>query len=168
MLSQRTPRSDDGLSLKLPPREPSPPFDVAHVAQVTLIPGTSHGFLQVPGLYPPAWPLFGRSAEWMLDMFARATQRRLRRYPSPISVSEPTSPVTPDDENSGGFLDLLASMKDEQERGDIDGDQAGRGRVRLRKNRSLVKLNSTDDLVGRRMEGLAAGLTRWDDAEGWE
>ncbi|VUC20601.1 unnamed protein product [Clonostachys rosea] len=48
-------------------------------AEVMLIPGTSHGFMQFPALYPPAWRHFERCADWFEQLFAHADSARLRR-----------------------------------------------------------------------------------------
>ena len=46
------------------------------------------------------------------------------------------------------------------EEGDEDSDRGKKkGRKGLSKNKSLVKLSSSDDLLGRRMQGLTSGLT---------
>lgn len=52
------------------------PFNPKDAAEVFLIPGISHGFIQFPAIYPPAWKLIHRSANWMLDAFDHADQRR--------------------------------------------------------------------------------------------
>ncbi|TPX08862.1 uncharacterized protein E0L32_009680 [Thyridium curvatum] len=53
-------------------------FDEKDVAEVVLLPGTSHGFLQFPAIYPPAWKLIDRSAQWIEDAF-HAADGRVRR-----------------------------------------------------------------------------------------
>ncbi|PHH72451.1 hypothetical protein CDD82_5977 [Ophiocordyceps australis] len=52
-------------------------------AEVVLLPGVSHGFLQFPGLYPPAWKHFDRTAAWFEQLFGEAEQRRLRKRAGP-------------------------------------------------------------------------------------
>lgn len=51
-------------------------FDEKAVAEVALIPGISHGFLQFPTVYPPAWRLIERTAGWIEDVFGEAERRR--------------------------------------------------------------------------------------------
>ncbi|CAK7219466.1 hypothetical protein SBRCBS47491_003853 [Sporothrix bragantina] len=53
-------------------------FDDRDVAEVVLIPGVSHGFLQFPTVYPPAWKWFQRSAHWIEDAFRHAEEVRSR------------------------------------------------------------------------------------------
>jgi acetyl esterase/lipase len=282
----------NNLSLRIP--DPSdlddtPVFDAKDVAEVTLIPGTSHGFLQVAGIYPPAWKLYDRCAGWMDEMFlhaewARQQPKLCRVCSTPTSgggaeklsmtAADPygggaaaahrygsgstttttannsdssrathTDGTDADDETDewwggahggmggGGrganhlrpphqrfdsagsdvsFLEMSAgrgrggaaarrgagggpgasggasgagsrfldpAVRDfvfppphhpPQNRDQRSQEQAERGRTSgrrrssARKDRSLVKLGSTDDLLGRRMQGLAAGLTRLD------
>lgn len=52
------------------------PFNAKDAAEVVLIPGISHGFIQFPSLYPPAWKLIHRSGNWILDAFDAADARR--------------------------------------------------------------------------------------------
>ncbi|KAL2263536.1 hypothetical protein VTK26DRAFT_6355 [Humicola hyalothermophila] len=54
-------------------------FDAKKVAEVTLIPGISHGFLQFPSLYPPAWKLIERSAGWVMDVFEEVERREMEQ-----------------------------------------------------------------------------------------
>ncbi|CAK7230444.1 hypothetical protein SCUCBS95973_007575 [Sporothrix curviconia] len=51
-------------------------FDDRDVAEVVLIPGVSHGFLQFPAVYPPARKWFQRSAQWIEDAFRHAEEKR--------------------------------------------------------------------------------------------
>ncbi|KAK4135682.1 alpha/beta-hydrolase [Trichocladium antarcticum] len=53
-------------------------FDEKEVAEVVLIPGISHGFLQFPSVYPPAWGLFEQTAGWIGHVFA-VGERRVRQ-----------------------------------------------------------------------------------------
>ncbi|KAL2024300.1 hypothetical protein VTK56DRAFT_8782 [Thermocarpiscus australiensis] len=53
----------------------APGFNEKDVAEVALIPGISHGFLQFPTIYPPAWKLIDRTAVWIEDVFAEAERR---------------------------------------------------------------------------------------------
>ncbi len=46
------------------------------VAEMVLIPGISHGFLQFPSVYPPAWKLIERAAGWVEELFAAGDERR--------------------------------------------------------------------------------------------
>lgn len=157
---------------------PGPRFDEKAAAEVILLPGVSHGFLQFPALYPPAWKHLERSADWIQDLFlgadrarreaARSRSRRERSLarqessgdedkPLEISMtrmrkSPPTGPKGAPEEAGEGDARLSPAVA------------RGRGRARGRKghpakSRSLVKLDSQEDLLGRRMQGLANGLT---------
>ncbi|ERS95820.1 hypothetical protein HMPREF1624_07897 [Sporothrix schenckii ATCC 58251] len=53
-------------------------FDDRDVAEVVLIPGVSHGFLQFPAVYPPAWKWFQRASGWIQDAFQHADEVRAR------------------------------------------------------------------------------------------
>ncbi|KAK4197937.1 putative hydrolase [Triangularia verruculosa] len=54
----------------------TPGFDENAFAEVTLIPGISHGFLQFPSVYPPAWGLFDKTASWIEQGFREGEKRR--------------------------------------------------------------------------------------------
>ncbi len=54
-------------------------FDEKSVAEVALLPGVSHGFLQFPTIYPPAWKLMDRAARWIDDAFESARRRERER-----------------------------------------------------------------------------------------
>ncbi|KAL2265751.1 hypothetical protein VTJ83DRAFT_6851 [Remersonia thermophila] len=55
-------------------------FNQKDVAEVTLLPGVSHGFMQFPTVYPPAFKHIARSAEWINKLLddARARDRKKR------------------------------------------------------------------------------------------
>ncbi|KXX77968.1 Hormone-sensitive lipase [Madurella mycetomatis] len=53
-------------------------FDERDVAEMVLIPGISHGFLQFPGIYPPSWKLIDRTGRWIEEVFERAERRERR------------------------------------------------------------------------------------------
>lgn len=170
------------------------------VAEVALIPGVSHGFLQFPAVYPPAWGLIERIGHWIEDVFHDAAERkeregrrrrgagggreRMRAESSgeedkPLEMSmtkargravaekavSPPAVVVNGGEGSDGEAEGSGSG------GNANGEDAagangtmktkkkkGR-RVRTKGDQSLVKLASSDDLLGRRMHGLAGGLT---------
>lgn len=167
-------------------------YDDQDAAEVMLIPGTSHGFMQFPTVYPPAWKHFERSARWFEQLFAHADAMRSRniRRPAP-PVSELTavngqgryhartessgdedrpleismtklnrrrsSTQNPDNQDKENKLISASPPPIDEER---QSGKNGKKRIRtISKNKSLVKLNSTDDLLGRRMQGLASGLT---------
>ncbi|CAF3479012.1 unnamed protein product [Fusarium graminearum] len=54
-------------------------FNDRDAAEVMLIPGTSHGFMQFPTVYPPAWRHFERCVEWFDQLFEHAHIMRVRK-----------------------------------------------------------------------------------------
>lgn len=54
-------------------------YDAKAVAEVMLLPGVSHGFLQFPTVYKPAWELFEQSAGWVVDLFNNAERKESDR-----------------------------------------------------------------------------------------
>ncbi|KAF7546454.1 hypothetical protein G7046_g9296 [Stylonectria norvegica] len=182
-------------------------FDDRDAAEVMLIPGTSHGFMQFPTVYPPAWKHFDRCTRWFEQLFAfadvsRSGSRKTGRRGSntavvngedghnartessgdedrPLEISMTkmnrgrSSPQTQDPKEQGSEISGKASRpaqvngeKDGEGNGEKNGERpygrAGRRNKKdkgLSKNKSLVQLKSSDDLLGRRMQGLASGLT---------
>lgn len=157
-----------------------PDSGVDESPEVFLIPGTSHGFMQFPGIYPPAWKHFERSAGWFDQLFVEAEQARRRKARASMShrrVSRPDDAKRQAESSGDEDRPLEIGMtklkgrgpvsgkkgdEDKQEaaimKGDDTADEEKPKRV-LNKHKSLVKLNSTDDLLGRRMQGVASGLT---------
>lgn len=157
-------------------------FDEKDVAEVVLIPGISHGFIQFPTLYPPAWNLIDRCAKWAVDLLNAAEARekqqeqasRLNRHhhrvessgdedkPLEISMTRMRGRTISDDKaNKGeGAGPASPAIKVNGEQGGHNGTpKKKRGQARFEKSKSIVKLNSSDDLLGRRMQGLAGPLT---------
>jgi acetyl esterase/lipase len=182
-------------------------FDASRqVAEVVLLPGTSHGFLQFPTIYPPAWKLIDRSARWMEAIFADAAAKREKEKEEKTQVSANGGNVTADGavssgppppgirhhvrHESSGDEDRPLEMSmtrtrtktlredsngtEATEKGKLTVDFATNGtspeksrskkngskaKASIPKDKSLVKLNSSDDLLSRRMNGLAGGLT---------
>lgn len=144
------------------------------LAEVLLLPGTSHGFMQFPSLYPPAWRHFNRSAAWFNDLFQHADGKRSRDCEAAKArraAMERKGAESSGDEDkplemgmtrarSGttGGADDGAKAPAGPGSPDKTNGHARRGR-RLNKSKSLVKLSSEDDLLGRRMQGLTSGLT---------
>lgn len=161
----------------------APGFNDKDVAEVILIPGISHGFLQFPTVYPPAWKLIDRSAHWIEDIFASAAQRERDRKAALVST---TAVAALDGDRhhqrteSSGDEDRPLEMsmtrartksltngaktkgvpeRIPEESPEKKGKKKVNGRTSRRDDKSLVKLNSSDDLLGRRMQGLVGGLT---------
>ncbi|KAK8038828.1 Hormone-sensitive lipase [Apiospora rasikravindrae] len=156
-------------------------FDEKDVAEVVLIPGISHGFIQFPTLYPPAWKLIDRCAKWAVDLLNAAEAREKRQEqaarsnrhhyrvessgdedkPLEISMTRMRSRTVSDDKaNNEGAGPTSPSIKVNGESSTNNGTpKKKRGQARFEKSKSIVKLNSSDDLLGRRMQGLAGPLT---------
>jgi acetyl esterase/lipase len=184
-------------------------FNEKDVAEVFLIPGTSHGFLQFPTVYPPAWKLIDRCANWIEDIFngaealeerkAKARRRvtakssgirsngngHVRHHirtessgdedkPLEMSMTRATrgkatreSPVLEGSEQFEQVAPENGAAK-QAERNETPTRGRGRGRagtISKAKRGSFVKLSSSDDLLGRRMQGLAGGLTGLGDED---
>ncbi len=141
-------------------------FDERDHVEVTLIPGISHGFLQFVGIFPEAWKHVFRCTVWMEEIFdaaengdspyitrqssptrqANGHRRHHRRRPTDSSADE-DNPLMMSSVNENG----PAPRTSRRGRGKRVRHQGGR-------NRSMVSLASEDDLMGRRMRGLAGGL----------
>lgn len=160
-------------------------FDDKDVAEVVLIPGISHGFMQFPALYPPAWKLIDRCAQWAEDLLNTAESRekreqrrsKLQRQVNTESSGDEDRPLEINMTRLRGrtisdTAKLRSEDATENNGDDHDGTQTNGvsskkrtgGRTRGgRGSRSIVKLNSSDDLLGRRMQGLAGPLTGLQD-----
>ena len=149
-------------------------FDEKDHVEVTLIPGISHGFLQFVSVFPESWKHLLRCARWVEDIFeanhpldspatpragsmgfdlGSATQhkRHHRRLPTESSGDEDNP------------LEMSSSTVKENENA---ARHSARGRTKAarmrrasaQRARSMVSLASEEDLLGRRMKGLAGGL----------
>lgn len=141
-------------------------FDERDHVEVILIPGISHGFLQFVGIFPEAWKYVFRCSAWMEELFETA-----EHIDSPYMTrsSSPTRQVgghqrhhrrRPTD--SSGDEDNPLMMSSVTENGPPPRtSRRGKGKRGTHlggRNRSMVSLASEDDLMGRRMRGLAGGL----------
>jgi acetyl esterase/lipase len=140
------------------------------VAEVALIPGISHGFLQFPTVYPPAWELIDRSARWIESGFQDAERIRKRRQRALEKERHDGRTESSGDEDRG--LEMTMSRVRGRPAGKEAEGSKQDGRLEEKKERrkrrvrtkdedggTIVKLDSSDDLLSRRMNGLAAGLT---------
>jgi acetyl esterase/lipase len=193
-------------------------FDDKDAAEVALLPGTSHGFLQFPSIYPPAWRLIDRAGAWVEELFAGAEGRERRRRRA-FERAQPQQHQQQQQQQDGGRDGPVSASHDRHHRrqessGDEDrplemsmtksrgrkaskeaqgtngghGAQNGAGvnggqvardshggesedgkslTPRPRRKRTngktvgddlLPQLKSSDDLLGRRMQGLVGGL----------
>lgn len=184
-------------------------FNDRDAAEVMLIPGTSHGFMQFPTVYPPAWRHFERCIDWFDQLFDHAEVMRVRKdrqaraarsqtngfgingdgrhhmrtesseedRPLEISMtkmnqrrsSNQTTPQQSPDLNGGSESGDTTPRAHTNGTSLSNGDKNAKRRKSVglskskNRNKSLVKLKSSDDLLGRRMQGLASGLTGMGD-----
>ena len=143
-------------------------FDEKDHVEVTLIPGISHGFLQFVSLFPEGWKHIFRCVRWIEDIFEASS-------PQP-------NPFDPRSVNDGAHhrrhhhRTTTESSGDEDRplemssvNGTVSRRQVGRNRGKSRRVRdrdgkegSTISLASGDDLLARRMKGLAGGLMGMD------
>ncbi|KAI9770772.1 MAG: hypothetical protein M1840_003022 [Geoglossum simile] len=152
-------------------------FEEKDVVEVSLIPGISHGFLQFVGIWPEAWRHIFKCAGWIEEIFkpaaaasdyfgtttttngggtaAGGTKRHHRRARTESSGEEdrPLEMSMLPSKSSAGHS---SSPPRKTTRG--AGKGKGRGKNKDVRNRSMVSLASEEDLLGRRMRGLAGGL----------
>ncbi|QSZ32505.1 hypothetical protein DSL72_002083 [Monilinia vaccinii-corymbosi] len=157
----------------------------ADAAEVMLIPGISHGFLQFVGIFPEGWKYIFQCGKWMQEIFHDSEQRDTSHANGKERHHRRTRTESSGDEDMGLEMRMSISAKGTGP-GDLNGDgevrrrkekllreeirrgSGERGRTRLRggikRQKSMVSLASEDDLLGRRMLGLVGGLTgRGDD-----
>ncbi|OTB13411.1 hypothetical protein K445DRAFT_64604 [Daldinia sp. EC12] len=161
-------------------------FDDKDVAEVVLIPGISHGFTQFPSLYPPAWKLIDRCARWAVDLLDTA-ETRMKHEQRTVSQRHHMRTESSGDEDRPLEINMTkmrsrtisdgAKMHPnsaEQTEDSIDvGKSNGNTKKRRsagrsgfgQKSKSIIKLDSSDDLLGRRMQGLASSLTGTHDED---
>ncbi|KKA30682.1 hypothetical protein TD95_003355 [Thielaviopsis punctulata] len=204
---------DDVMDTENASRVADDGYREADILEVTLLPGVSHGFMQFPTLYPRAWDLLNRSADWIDQSFKGAAgirRREARRRDIlerraavraaaataessddedlPLEMARVTPKVRPQlgsfdggrgrsgsDTvvvslyNSGSSLvrhqdegGSTASVDDVQRLpSDKDGPMTWKDKIErlvAKKVPQLEKLNSEEDLLGRRMQGLTNGL----------
>ncbi|RCI17305.1 hypothetical protein L249_3237 [Ophiocordyceps polyrhachis-furcata BCC 54312] len=136
--------------------------DAAKAVEVTLLPRISHGFMQFPSVFPPAWKYIERSASWFDQIFSEAEEaRNPAARPMSESGAEEDRPLEMMSmtkmRRGGSSLSPSATTDRKTTSGSGRGGKAPK-RPGLNKKNSLVRLNSADDLLGRRMQGLASAL----------
>ena len=153
-------------------------FDDRDVVEVTLIPGISHGFLQFVGVFPEGWKYIYKGAKWIDQIFTESEHKALKNglstpggYLSGVDLggrNERMRRESSGDEDMGLEMSMSKSSKEKdvtQERKrkerllkeEMD-ERRRRGGMGGRK-KSMVSLASEDDLLSRRMLGLAGPLT---------
>ena len=149
-------------------------FDEKDHVEVTLVPGISHGFLQFVSIFPEAWKHIFRCARWIEEIYGPDNIRDdWQDSPIPTPIPENSRPRLhrrmPTD--SSGDEDRPLTMTSMKAVKDTTNPKRESSRERLksrrerkeqrpghRRERSLVSLASEDDLLGRRMKGVAGGL----------
>ncbi|KAI1439082.1 alpha/beta-hydrolase [Xylaria sp. CBS 124048] len=162
-------------------------FNEKDVAEVVLIPGISHGFTQFPSIYPPAWELIDRCARWA-ESLLNAAQDRERREEGRSKLRRPAHAESSGDEDRpleinmtrarGRTMSNTSKARAEESVDEpMNGHEVGRtnsmssrkkwmnGRIRDPQKSTIVKLDSSDDLLSRRMQGLASALTGIQDED---
>lgn len=139
--------------------------DEPAAVELLLLPGISHGFMQFPSLYPPAWRHYDRSALWFEHLFAKAERARNRRArPSGYGPARPPHVGESSGEEDKPLeihMTWLARGRGAAPQSAGEGQHNGRkdGKRLMGKKKSLERLNRSEDLLGRRMQGLTSGLT---------
>lgn len=159
-------------------------FDDRDVVEVALIPGISHGFLQFVGIFPEGWRYIYRCGRWIEHLFAASEERDLN--PGVVTPHGYTSSgksrtrrqhhhqrrkTDSSGDEDAGLEMSLSSKGRERGRGRQDERrkkekllkeqlrERGERRPMIERQKSMVSLGSSDDLLGRRMLGLAGPLT---------
>ncbi|KAF4629038.1 hypothetical protein G7Y89_g9113 [Cudoniella acicularis] len=153
-------------------------FDERDVVEVFLIPGISHGFLQFVGCFPEGWKYIFRCARWIEHIFAVADEAELHAGQlSPIEQRmkhhHRSKIESSGDEDMGLEMSMTPKSKEKSKQAEDRRKkekllkeqlrEKGEGRHKIKglgeKKKSMVSLASSDDLLGRRMLGLAGPLT---------
>ncbi|KAL8741921.1 MAG: hypothetical protein Q9190_005531 [Brigantiaea leucoxantha] len=138
-------------------------FDEREHVEVVLVPGISHGFLQFVSVFPEGWKHIFRCAKWMEEVFE---QSEARANP-PISINGRAEKDSDLARRHHRRVPTQESSGDEDRPLEMSSLRSGSSRrngkprkldVARERNKSLVSLASEDDLLGRRMKGLAGGL----------
>ena len=154
--------------------------------EVALIPGISHGFLQFCGVFSQGWQHIFRCGRWIEELFACAARadaprskssavndelangqnslvRHHRRMPTDSSGDD-DRPLEMTPANGNGVAPLSRRRKgtgvEKDDRTEKD------NRAELRRLKSGLRLGSQEDLLKRRMKGLAGGLMGSPDPDG--
>jgi acetyl esterase/lipase len=160
-------------------------FDDRDHVDVTLIPGISHGFLQFVGVFPEGWKYIHKCARWIDHIFTEAEHREMGNgMLTTGGYFASRSGMDLDGRNerirreSSGEEDMGLEMSMSKNSKGKETEQLTRERKRKERllkeemderrrrqqglggrKKSMVSLASEDDLLGRRMLGLAGPLT---------
>ena len=156
-------------------------FDEKDHVEVTLVPGISHGFFQFVSVFPEGWKHIFRCARWMEDIFGPDN--------APLDWASDHLPNNPEafarhhhrrqtessgDEDRPLTMTSTKPLKDSHQNGS---KHLSRERLRPRRSKSfqrpsarrqisIARLPSEEDLLGRRMLGVAGGLMGMTNFEG--
>jgi len=147
-------------------------FDEKDHVEVVLIPGISHGFMQFVGVFPEGWKHIFRCARWMEDIFTASDLANSKVWKGKKGRhhfrKQSASSGDEDRPLEMSRLKLSPRVSSGESNGVAKRVERGRGRGKAQRRRSLVSLASEDDLLGRRMKGLAGGLMGMADDDGVE
>jgi acetyl esterase/lipase len=140
--------------------------DNSEDVEVSLISGISHGFLQMVPLFPQAQREIKKCAVWINRIFEEThdTSNFESTDDEGVGMNGYTTAYTSEEEKPLEIGGLGRAKNDETP---LKGRGRGRVRERPRDKRqgSMVSLGSEEDLMGRRMKGLATGLVGRTDVE---
>ncbi|RMD42796.1 hypothetical protein DV735_g2374, partial [Chaetothyriales sp. CBS 134920] len=148
-------------------------FNEKDHVEVSLIPGISHGFLQMVGIFPQGWKYIFKCAGWINDLFARpphafegpAIEYRLRpgslhkdsssslELATSVARNHRRTPTTGSEDEDAPLA--MSSLKRDSSSSEPDRRQA----PTINRTKSLVSLGSEEDLLKRRMKGLTMSLS---------
>jgi acetyl esterase/lipase len=160
-------------------------FDERDAVEVALIPGISHGFLQFVGVFPEGWKYIFRCGRWIEHIFAEAEQKESNigmltpgHYDSRSRIETGKHHMRRRTESSGeedmGLEMSISSSRKGKEKLEQSRLVERRRKEKLlreemdkrrgdsgvgKRKKSLVSLASSDDLLSRRMLGIAGPLT---------
>lgn len=146
-------------------------FNDKDYVEVSLLPGVSHGFFQMVSFFPECWRHINRSAQWIGDLFA--TSQKRDENDLDLHVDEDTTTDSSDDTDPNGDVYAVNSNATPYSRmrtpesnthwrlmEDNPGSPFPRAMSIPARPRSCSSssLDSEQDLLDRRMSGLAEGL----------
>ena len=140
-------------------------FNEKEHVEVTLLPGISHGFLQFVSVFPTGWKHIYRCGRWIEDIFDSNDEMYKSANKIDAHSNRPGAAHRHHrrmQTDSSGDEDMPLAMSSTKENGHSSSRLVRQRSVPSRRlndrNRSMVSLASEEDLLGRRMNGLAGGL----------
>jgi acetyl esterase/lipase len=143
--------------------------------EVNLIPGVSHGFLQFVGVFPQGWKYIFRISKWIQDILEHSDEVASQRQRQEQTLTPATerkrhhrrmrTAESSADEDRPLEMTVLkkdAKMSGSGANGKVEKrtspDNERKKSLQERRRRSMVRLASEDDLLGRRMRGFTTIL----------